>query len=233
MENIVTTKEKKMVYDISVINRAFYMVEDAIRAIEDMDLDMDTIIKALGLSIKIYDHTKNNNDNEINAKFWYDDNEVSIYNYAIENKNELTAEAVILILIYRSMCKEGIEDFSFEDIKDEDFVNKFKKRVEALASRLLIPKKEFSDKIGEIVYYTSYNEQRGEEQLLSVSLIRKLLIEKLMKKYDVTEHMANVRLSVADLGDGKYDPLGTMAISEFKRSYFDSESTKEQSKTKK
>ena len=84
-----------------------------------------------------------------------------------------------------------------------------------------------------MVYNASYNEQRGEEQLLSVSLIRKLLIEKLMKKYNVTEHMANVRLLNANLGDNKYDSLGQSVIDEFKRSYFDSESAKDSSKTKK
>ena len=54
-----------------------------------------------------------------------------------------------------------------------------------------------------------------------------------MKKYNVTEHMANVRLSVANVDDKKYDSLGQAIFSSFRCPYFDNESTKDPTKTKK
>lgn len=256
MKNILTTNEVKNKYEISVINRTFYMVEDAIRIIEDMELDIDTVIKVLNInvalkrevasdeqhdfykvcaakhSVDIIKYTKDNTFGFLDLMLSMVDNEQE----DLKIRNENVAKAVVLSLFVRALEKDGAEPI--DELQTSDTLNKsnmsnFDKKVGALASRLLIPKKEFNDKIGEIIYNTSYSEQRGEEQLLSVSLIRELLIEKLMKKYNVTEHMANVRLSVADLGDDKYDSLGQSIFSSFRCSYFDSESTKDVSKTKK
>lgn len=245
MKKIVKTNEIDNYYDIKVINRAWYMVKDAIKIIEDMNLDIDVISKALGLNILDEKFTNiscverdffvvSTNRDGIKLSMYTKDSDAKSYDDT--SRNELVAKGIILNFFLKAFEIDDaspIDEIQIEDALNKDNMTEFCGRVEALASRLLIPKKEFSDEIGEIVYNASYNEQRGEEQLLSISLIRKLLIEKLMKKYNVTEHMANVRLLNANLGDNKYDSLVQSVISDFKRLYFDSESAKETAKTKK
>lgn len=245
MKKIVKTNEIDNYYDIKVINRAWYMVKDAIKIIEDMNLDIDVISKALGLNILDEKFTNiscverdffviSTNRDGIKLSMYTKDSDAKSYDDT--SRNELVAKGIILNFFLKAFEIDDaspIDEIQIEDALNKDNMTEFGGRVEALASRLLIPKKEFNDELWETVYYASRNEQTGEEQLLSVSLIRKFLIEKLMAKYNVTEYVANVRLFFAELNTEKYDSLGRSAIKSFKRSYFDSESTKEQSKTKK
>ncbi len=219
-QNYITIKELEGKLEKSDQSDLINYIKNAIRHMEKMNANENDIINGNNMSIERRFMSLKSSDEQKRYDVEVSNNEVVLYNYGEdswtpinghyscnhENERELLAKAVILRFLLSALSDKGIakiDQIYLKDALGTENMTDFEKRIEELASRLIIPQSVFSDELGHDIAKLLYDEGRGEKSLIGFELERNILLAKL-QSYGANEKMARVRLKNA-VFDGKYD----------------------------
>ena len=209
--------------------RALCDVKEEINTLDVLGIDYDTFIESMNINL-VYSSKVDNNIviNKPRVDIIFDGNSAEFrvinqdfdsYRLTDEKINEFKVKAVILTLLYSRLKKEGliwIDKLRLVDAYELEKGNRIDQYIDELAARLLIPSKEFNEKVAEEIYFVYNKSNEGEANIIDFATLRKLFVENLKRKYKVSDYMADLRIKCANF-PRKIGYEETLAVNEFVR----------------
>lgn len=236
MKAVMTIKELNEELDLRMKNKVLHEVSAAVDYLEAIGADENVLLSGSNINCnEIVSNSKENipmyyvlvEENGVWLQVFTNSELAGVESFLCnpDDKRELLAKAAILNLILKALENngiKGIEQIMLADALNENNMTNFEKRIEELASRLLIPQKEFTTEPAKAIYRVVSNEEEHYKQLINIRLAKELFLEKLCQAYGVSKKIAKIRLSIANF-TGAYtinDHKQNRALNNFKSNYY-------------